>query len=214
MSSDEMQFPEGFEFPQSYEVAEQRVKDLADYVWARMPELFELPDEESGGVAQVGVSRDTLRKVLNELEDEFGHSHINRISLLGVVGGVLCEAVRPFLDEAAMKAYSESGWSEESEEAPNAPVTLDVLWHELFPVFNPESQSGVLLSLAGLGMTGLLNSMLWEDPAWDYVLDSLEDSVPHLFEGFYGALGFHAICAFIRVTKFRELPNIAYHMDE
>lgn len=210
--STQPQFPEGFEIPESFEVAEQRVRDLAMFIWAKFPSLFEIPDGEE---IRVPVPLSEVQDILEEMGEEFSSSEVHRRALLAVIGGVLTECVRPHLDHAAADYMNDQDFTDEELEEFGGSVSgsLDVLWYELFPQFSEDSPIGRVMAVAGLALAGFFNSMLWDDPSWDMVWDTLETVMGHYDDRYVGAIGFLAVCAYIRVAKFRELPNIAYYVS-
>ena len=182
--------------PESEEVVEQRVRDLANYLQVSLPSLFD--------AQEVRTTTSAVLDILGELDYQFSDWH--RMGLIAFLAGAVAESMEDSVDNAV-----EAHMDEEEDDEVIVTGTPEILWEGLFPTFSGDL--GKLSSLAGSVVALFLNDAMWSDPAWGNIaIDQLEQ-LGDLIELFKGMLGFNLLCAYIRIVGRSEYPEISIHVS-
>ena len=194
------------EIMESYEVVDQRVRDLSTYVREAVPGLF-----DDGAAAAIKYSK--LEYLLGELDEEFSYSDLHRMQMFAAMATRITGKIEPILESAVVKNIETLNPSDEEleewVESGGLPGPLIVMWDELFPVFDI-GELPVLFHVGGVAVTGMLNAALWEDAAWDDAALTLLSHLPEVFDKFLGIVGLIMFVIYIHVVELGALPDIRY----
>ena len=175
------------EFMESAELIHQRVTDLLSYFVEVMS--VQMVD----GKYTFSATGDEMASILMELEEEFGSSYLHREQVIHWMAAGIVSSVSSHRDAMCDKFVEDSVESANSTDVAEDGLTIEILWGEMFP--DLPNSFGPVLTLAKVALVAVLQGHMWEDPDWDFVYISLSDTLPEVFECYYGAIGL--VCLFM-----------------
>lgn len=192
------------EIRESFEVVDQRVRDLAVYFQGCFPQMFTGTDSS--------IPKAKLIHVLEELDEEFSYSEMHRIQVCAVMAGRITNKIEPLLDSVAVNHMEALNFSVEEldEIAEGVSGPMEVFWSDLYPYIQ-EGDLGLGFKIAGVNVSSMLNASLWEEPSWDTSSDTLLEAMPDAFELYFGIVALLLLAAYVQVVILDIYPQIKYN---
>ena len=196
--------------PESDEVMEQRIRDLADYIEYKFPQLYHHPEVAEGENPDeplvVNLTKGSVRPVIQELDLEFSTWH--RYSTIWYLSYLVSEKMDPLMENLIEQFLDEEGMDDLEEEA----GTIEVVWASVLPLFDGEFRP--VCEAARYAITKLMSSTLMENDkdidVYYEILDSIGPAIPY----FFGMLGFYAISMYINIVKNGSFPKVVYSLND
>ena len=196
--------------PESDEVMGQRIRDLADYIEYKFPQLYYHPPVEEGEDPDepvvVNLTKGSVMPVIQELDSEFSSWH--RYATLLYLAYLVADKMDPLMEDLIEQFLVDEGMDDLDEEA----GTLEVVWDSVLPLFDGEFRP--VCEAARYAITKLMSFTLMEnDEAIDVyyeILDSIGPAIPY----FFGMLGFYAISMYINIVKNGSFPKVVYSLND
>lgn len=209
MEEDVFEFPESLEpgelefdipeIPESLEVIRFRIQELCEYLITSLPALFSM----EGGPGKGSIPKQAMEAVLFELHDEFTSSFLHRVQIIawmvgvinGFVEGVIHEEVTDFLEK------------NDSDELEHEEINIEVKWGDIVLSFSDSDSSQIpAAALARAHVIGLFEYDGREP--WDGISDTLFETLPDAFPGYWGYFGLILFRAYISVFVNKVAPTV------
>ena len=196
--------------PESDEVVEQRIRDLADYVEYKFPQLYHHPPVADGEDANeplvVNLTKGSVIPVIQELDSEFNTWH--RYSMLLHLAYLVSDKMDPLMGDLVAQFLDDEGIDDVDEEA----GTLEVIWASVLPLFDGELKP--VCEAARFAITTLMSFTLMENDADSEVYYGIIESIGPAIPLFFGMLGFYAISMYINIVKNGSFPKVVYSLND